>query len=297
MGNELAEDIVNERGKFDFLTETVSKCHTYDPLESSDHIRVMRLEPAVSLDATLCFSFITGTIRELQGQYEAVSYAWGKVMSTHRLRRTNSDVRTRATVNLDSALRRIRSENYVRTLWVDAVCINQQDCIEKSIQISRMREIYEAASAVIVWLGNDEKSEWAIHNLCNISRLDTTTSTNPYSVEDLVAILRTIRDNPYASRRWIIQEITSNSCITLYCGKEHISWSRFISAVETVDGCLKYTPSARNILQCYAAIISVWQVRAHGGLNSSRDISTPRNCSKYYQLPSLRSQLVFKMLT
>jgi hypothetical protein len=38
-------------------------------------------------------------------------------------------------------------------LWIDAVCINQQDVTERSEQVKMMREIYERATEVIVWLG------------------------------------------------------------------------------------------------------------------------------------------------
>jgi hypothetical protein len=41
-------------------------------------------------------------------------------------------------------------------LWVDAICINQQDKVEKTAQVSRMHEIYSAASNVCIWLGVGE---------------------------------------------------------------------------------------------------------------------------------------------
>jgi hypothetical protein len=39
------------------------------------------------------------------------------------------------------------------TLWVDAICINQSDTLEKNIQVAMMGEIYENAATVRVWLG------------------------------------------------------------------------------------------------------------------------------------------------
>lgn len=40
-----------------------------------------------------------------------------------------------------------------RRLWVDAVCINQDDAVEKSQQVKLMHDIYTKATDVLVWLG------------------------------------------------------------------------------------------------------------------------------------------------
>lgn len=36
---------------------------------------------------------------------------------------------------------------------VDAICINQEDILERSEQVAKMGLIYEKASSVLVWLG------------------------------------------------------------------------------------------------------------------------------------------------
>jgi hypothetical protein len=57
------------------------------------------------------------------------------------------------TQNLFEGLRRLRLRKGTRRLWVDAVCINQRDILERSAQVLRMAEIYARASEVPVWLG------------------------------------------------------------------------------------------------------------------------------------------------
>jgi hypothetical protein len=61
------------------------------------------------------------------------------------------------TPNLASALKAFRrdesSGKHPRTLWVDAVCINQNDIQEKNQQVAQMQEIYAGAKEVLVWLG------------------------------------------------------------------------------------------------------------------------------------------------
>lgn len=57
------------------------------------------------------------------------------------------------TANLELALRHLRREQRPRTLWVDALCINQKDEDEKQLQVQRMDWMFANASPVVVWLG------------------------------------------------------------------------------------------------------------------------------------------------
>ena len=61
--------------------------------------------------------------------------------------------RVSVTTNLEVALRHLRSETVKRLLWVDAVCINQQDDMEKSEQVKMMRDIFSSAQKVLAWSG------------------------------------------------------------------------------------------------------------------------------------------------
>lgn len=44
-------------------------------------------------------------------------------------------------------------------IWVDAVCINQEDETEKGEQIKMMHKIYSGATSVVIWLGPDETND------------------------------------------------------------------------------------------------------------------------------------------
>ena len=58
------------------------------------------------------------------------------------------------TVNLCSAIRHLRRYNIDRTIWADALCINQQDVEERSAQVLEMGNIYGSANRVLIWLGD-----------------------------------------------------------------------------------------------------------------------------------------------
>jgi hypothetical protein len=61
------------------------------------------------------------------------------------------------TRSLHGALRRFRPPRgtAARSLWADALCINQKDNEEKGKQVGRMGDVFANASRVLVWLGGN----------------------------------------------------------------------------------------------------------------------------------------------
>jgi hypothetical protein len=86
-----------------------------------------------------------------QSSYKALSYAWGSPRATRPI--LLNEYQYPVTVNLESALRRLRRTNSDLTLWIDALCINQYNDDERTAQVSLMDEIYSNAEEVIVFLG------------------------------------------------------------------------------------------------------------------------------------------------
>jgi hypothetical protein len=84
-------------------------------------------------------------------EFQALSYTWGDASRVRKI--TLNGAVVTVTENLELALRHLQSGSLVKRLWVDAICINQQDDHERSAQVQQMRTIYESASLVIVWLG------------------------------------------------------------------------------------------------------------------------------------------------
>ncbi|EME81956.1 uncharacterized protein MYCFIDRAFT_18284, partial [Pseudocercospora fijiensis CIRAD86] len=83
--------------------------------------------------------------------YDALSHCWGpQDFLCPLLLRDGIFPITRS---VHDALQRIRYRNRDRYLWVDAVCINQEDDAEKSQQVSKMLTIFKKALHVVIWLG------------------------------------------------------------------------------------------------------------------------------------------------
>jgi hypothetical protein len=83
--------------------------------------------------------------------YEALSYIWGDIRDSEAILVDGSTVSV--TKSLETALRHLRYPDKPRTLWVDYVCINQEDILERSQQVAKMGLIYEQADSVLIWLG------------------------------------------------------------------------------------------------------------------------------------------------
>lgn len=116
--------------------------------------RLVRLLPSEKDDTPIRCELITYILPESTGRkhlYEALSYVWGSQCETHTITVNGCDLHV--TRNLYTALVHLRDNQLERILWIDAICINQEDDDEKSEQIPLMRSIYAQADRVVVWLG------------------------------------------------------------------------------------------------------------------------------------------------
>jgi Heterokaryon incompatibility protein (HET) len=95
--------------------------------------------------------------------FTALSYVWGIYRSPpHTINVNCSSVPI--TPNCWLALRRLRRNFAPLTIWVDSICINQDDKREKETQIPLMDDIYSSATSVYIWLGDESPEvEPALH--------------------------------------------------------------------------------------------------------------------------------------
>ncbi|TVY45237.1 Heterokaryon incompatibility protein 6,OR allele [Lachnellula occidentalis] len=206
--------------------------YTYTELDRSQNlIRLLHLSPA-SFDDTIRCHF-TDALLDDKPDYEALSYTWGDVKDTRSI-----EVEGKAfsiTSNLHLALKYLRLENAERTLWVDALCINQKNNNERMHQVSRMRSIYGQASLVVVWLGEGwEGSDTAMGFLRKLGEDDSLhldPSQEPsISVDGLDLDSSKLRshiirlfDLPWWKRTWTVQEFILAENLVFQCSRYLIS--------------------------------------------------------------------------
>ncbi|KAK4445997.1 heterokaryon incompatibility protein-domain-containing protein [Podospora aff. communis PSN243] len=126
------------------------------------------------------------------------------------------------TANCVAALKRVRFISKPRVVWIDAVCINQNDLDERGHQVRLMAEIYTKAKRVLVYPGEPEdESHIGLHTISTASMLNFHGSL-PYGHvrKALVSLIR----QPYFYRVWILQELAlAREAVVLY-GEHDIKW-------------------------------------------------------------------------
>jgi len=141
------------------MDPTLTGPYEYEPLcKKQCEIRLLIVHAASESPDRI----VKGSIRHVslstdpKPTYETISYVWG-------------DPRERATILINGArldcsssseraLRRMRHATKDRVLWIDAVCINQIDDVERSEQVAIMAKIYANTTTNLVWLGEEEDS-------------------------------------------------------------------------------------------------------------------------------------------
>jgi hypothetical protein len=196
-----------------------------------------------------------------QLNYEALSYTWGsqndRVAIQIVLPSPPGKTKTASSTiqgNLHDALKHLRNETDSRSLWIDAICINQEDLLERSHQVGRMRDIYTHARRVVVWLGLESSdSTLAMRTLqyigsqieCSINsrclRAPGCIEKDWYKVTDASHIdsdpstwsaVYQLLLRPWFDRLWVKQEIQlANSAALVQCGTVRITWSQLRRAI------------------------------------------------------------------
>jgi hypothetical protein len=193
--------------------------HLFDTLpHDGDTIRLLVLEPALKPETSIRCRLIT-TKMSNRRTYEALSYTWGEPTPTRLLHIDMTAVEIRS--NLHDCLLRLRNTEESRALWIDAICVNQNDDEEKSHQIELMPHIYAGAKQVVAWLGesangSDDVLTWVLDH----SR-DFPSRVQP--PKNLLEPITRFFERQYWYRTWIIQELLKAQKQLFICGGCQIS--------------------------------------------------------------------------
>jgi hypothetical protein len=134
----------------------------------------------------------------------------------------------KATTNLELALRYLRLHDKPRTIWVDAICIDQTNIEERNQQVRLMKDIYSSCAVDLVWIGeSDERIQSAIDAVkrmksLNVQRLpdrgvkdfgitgsDQLVSFSKLGLnrEEVWSVVALLEYPPIWDRVWVMQEI------------------------------------------------------------------------------------------
>lgn len=235
-------------GKSDTASHPTPENSIYKSLPGPGYMRLLIVEPATWSGAHFECS-IEVVPRHEDANYTALSYAWAMQDGDTSLYRdiyiNSQKVPIRR--NLFEALERLRYMHHKVRVWIDALCINQDDVDERTEQVSNMAAVYKNARRVVAWLGQgrsheDRATSLLLQELEAIrsdetcpehlrplvrgapdrrdgsqeSRILQLECWSPYigtsfsrywSFEDTLRNLKLFLDRRYFERRWIVQEI------------------------------------------------------------------------------------------
>jgi len=159
-------------------------------------------------------------------KYHALSYPWGDKHDRVEVMVDGKPIRV--TRNLYRALLQYRESLSLRVvgdmifdswtlqeqttgLWVDSLCINQEDEDEVVEQVTEMGSLYSSAEKVVIWLGPGAENIEHLSSVFDIARRfdndepDVTLSDGE-AVRAAMCLHKLVKEMPWFSRVWVIQE-------------------------------------------------------------------------------------------
>lgn len=211
------------------------------PLGDNRYFRLFKLSrwiPYLGVRGTLCHLSLDSI-----SPYEAVSYHWGTVSVTRRIYVDgNPFIVSEATYD---ALYARSSFWRTRFIWIDYICIDQSNLLEKAGQIALMKDIYRQASLVNVWLGNASNSldellvNYLLQDLAHLIKKSEFSAIQLYEKFKSRRLLGlrwpafvNFINNPWFARAWVIQEVAMADNLAIIYGSQYFDWDMFEMVAE-----------------------------------------------------------------
>lgn len=211
------------------------------------------------------------------GAYTTLSYVWGPEDQTQHLLRTPSG----GLMILDSlheALVSLRSKREPITLWIDALCINQNDKREKSRQINLLAEIFQRSVSTLAFIGGDGDHSNAIQMLAQVRARTVWGPSSEEWPEDLprcpasweerdmpspedsiwTSVAAFFR-NPWFRRAWIVQEAVIARRLHLVHRNIRIDWNHLFLVMAHIEKGLETT--VKDLSDSWAPFLKLAKLR------------------------------------
>ncbi|KAH4938344.1 hypothetical protein HBH74_056200 [Parastagonospora nodorum] len=200
--------------------------------DARSEIRILTVLPGSTKDPVSC-TLESASLDSLP-VYEALSYTWGNNDTKNPIQIDGK--RFIAFGNAQDALVELRDAISPRRIWIDAICINQEDLEEKQHQILLMKAVYEKASRVVIWFPRPRGNADLAVDLLN--ELNEQHDAGTHTVQSMQGIHRTrmrssewtaLRDflhHPWWRRVWTFQEVVVGRNVVIQYGRHMIPWKR-----------------------------------------------------------------------
>ncbi|QPC69369.1 hypothetical protein HYE68_000121 [Fusarium pseudograminearum] len=238
-------DIIESQRLSRRLESSKDALPTYSNLGEGE-MRLLVLEPGTQDNPVRCKLYTCSQNDRIP--YQALSYTWGDPTKVQCINCNGEGMQIAS--HLHQALLHLRHPRRTRILWIDAICINQDDSNERGQQVQLMRKIYAQATQVIAWLGESTRESLVAFNylsqdphstrrrlLSNESGelvgLDFIAEPHKtYHYKDDLTCLTKLLERPWFRRLWVLQEVVHGENVIVMAGKETVSWGLLTKSVQ-----------------------------------------------------------------
>lgn len=186
--------------------------------QSKQHIRLFSFTCADTFEP----DHLQGTLETFDlddcSEFTALSYEWGQDSAHDWVSIESTRTVLSIRVNLATFLRRLRERQECDAnglFWVDQLCIDQRNSTERGHQIALMSRIYEQATKVISWLGDNEEVERFLAFVDEAGSRKQALEWNAHS-----QLFRSFRSASYWDRMWIRQEVLLACQVQVMAGRQ-----------------------------------------------------------------------------
>jgi hypothetical protein len=258
-----------------------SQTYVFEKLPDQEHyIRVAELQPSSSSRHPIECRILTYLTTEAP-TFEAISYVCGNPDDTDVVKIGRQKLHIYRT--LHTALVHFRHEKEVRTIWADALCINQSDPIEKSEQVHQIHQIYRKAVTTLAWLGDHPDGGSVDRGLVLLSRLESWPDIKQLIEFDTDVYTSTTEALPATTRARTaktMRQISKHVSDANSKARARASWLCYNARAEdTIE--LLFTPQELDYIHSVGALDYFWRVWIFSEVLLSRSIVFYRRSQKY----------------
>lgn len=271
-------------------------------LEHKPHaFRLIQLFPASDTGQDVFCELLSADLEE-PPKYKALSYVWGDATSTRNIYIEGKPYPV--TKNCYAALVCLRHQTNQMTLWIDAICINQGDLLERNQQVNMMVNIYSEAEETLIWMGLNNTPGNLISSLDKLryveklavnTIIDLTSSSDLEDSQarydailiepaesDLLMVWRALSAifrHTWWTRLWVHQELVVAQKATVVVGLHAFAWESFLPLLTILSASdwafppadLMALPKLRNLAVENLNIIKSYGFRSLASRYLARD--------------------------
>ncbi|KAH8628433.1 hypothetical protein IG631_15690 [Alternaria alternata] len=216
------------------------------------HTRQVRLLKFLPDDERTSIVFEVHSVDGPMPSYRALSYSWASDDSAMKkswtMKTTKGDLPILDSLQSFVQVLKSRKTMCDGRWWIDYLCINQADLVERAEQVSLMQQVYDRAHEVIVWLGEQSSDSDRAFNFIKLHdkiiqeansderiRKSFDLQTEKYTAH--WKALENLLSRKWWSRVWTIQEFVISRILMFWCGLQEASKAAVCNSIAVADKC------------------------------------------------------------